>query len=1147
MPGIYVYCFLLFLLPGCTTQYSPDDYLPQALHAEPLVVPLKMTDGYQVNKLNGDSIKPIINSSGDTILTGVPLTLNGETVTLPAVTKPIIIKEDAGKPIQIKDNTYPFLNKPETVVAKPDTLKSIKISPQTDSIIVDDAHYILLTRSNLDVDSSSILLYESRPVKTQPMRYKDNAMLDIQYLDIGQGLKYSYINDLCQDKMGNIWMATDYGISKYDGTYVTNYTENEGLIHNRVNVVYADDSGRIWAGTQKGFCYLDGNTFVYFSDNEKIFNNQILGISNDTTGNLWIKSAQGLICYSGSSYKLFTPKNNFGETFFSEMRYDRNGNIWLNTPGGLVKYDGANYTYLNPGAEFLIQIVDQKEDAKGNIWFTSYTHGVTKYDGKVFTKYNQKSGLSENTIKSFMIDSKDRVWVGTRYNGLNLLSDTGYTVFKQEQGLSENKIFCTLEDNRGNIWAGTFGGGINKLNLEGFTEKIALHQLENSRVRPILKDQSGALWLGTEGSGLYRYDGKLLKKKLSNNIRNVEGFRSMLLDKDNTIWFGTNSTGVVYKYKSGAFQFYISLGINSSLLSLFEDKNQNIWMGTSTRGLGIFKENNMTYYNEQTGLSSNRIFVTIQDQKNNIWIGTEGGGLIKYDGTTFTTFSEKQGLFSKSITSIVEDENGNLWLGTLGAGVVKFDEKSFTYYGQKQGLVFDEVWSLRIDGNGQLWAGTDNGLSVLVPPSDSVNQKQTKYSVYSFGLQDGLKATDFNLNSVCIDNSNRIWWGTGKALITRDLNKPFNIQRPGSLHISYMEINDQYFDFRNLPDAVKNKISFDRVDAFENYPLNLSLPYNYNHLTFYFSAQEWNAPHKIRYSYRLTGGDNTWSTPSAETRADFRNLSNGSYQLEVKAINESNQWTESFIYRFSIRPAWWQTWWFNVVMILISMAFVYFITRQIYLARLRKQKAQLEKELAVQRERQRISSEMHDDIGAGLSGVRLLTEMTKDKLKETGATGDIEKIYNSVGEISAKMKEVIWSLNTENDSLNSLISYLQKQARQLMEHYPGKFAMNITGEIHEVKIAGEIRRHIYLSVKEALHNCIQHSGADRVEMNIQCGENLQITITDNGKGFNLKETGNTGNGLKNMHRRMKEIHGELSMKHDEGLTLTFIIPLNSAV
>ncbi|HEX4958402.1 MAG TPA: two-component regulator propeller domain-containing protein, partial [Lacibacter sp.] len=439
MPGICYYAFCIILLAGCTTQYSPDKSLPQALYAEPLVVPINIADGYIINKLTGDSIKPFINSTGDTISTGVPLILKGDTFQQPAVSKPLIIREDTSKPILITDNTRPIKYKPETIVAKPDTLKSYKISAQTDSIVINNKHFIKLTSSQLLVDTFTIPLHEPKPVKTQPMRYKDNAILDIQYMDIGQGLKYSYINNLCQDQKGNIWMATDYGISKYDGTYITHYSESEGLIHNRVNVVHADNRGRIWAGTQKGICVLDGNKFIRLSDQGKIFNSEILHISNGTDGNIWIKSTMGLICYTGSLIKLFTYTNSFPENSYSQIQSDHKGNIWLSGPAGVIKYDGTNYLHLNPGTDFLTSFVDVKEDAKGNTWFACYAHGVTKYDGNIFTKYNYKSGLSENTITSMMIDRKDRVWVGTRYNGLNLLIDSSNTIFKNEHGLSENK------------------------------------------------------------------------------------------------------------------------------------------------------------------------------------------------------------------------------------------------------------------------------------------------------------------------------------------------------------------------------------------------------------------------------------------------------------------------------------------------------------------------------------------------------------------------------------------------------------------------------------------------------------------------------------------------------------------------------------
>src|SRR5215204_546661 len=164
-----------------------------------------------------------------------------------------------------------------------------------------------------------------------------------------------------------------------------------------------------------------------------------------------------------------------------------------------------------------------------------------------------------------------------------------------------------------------------------------------------------------------------------------------------------------------------------------------------------------------------------------------------------------------------------------------------------------------------------------------------------------------------------------------------------------------------------------------------------------------------------------------------------------------------------------------MIVAVAALSIILLIVRLIYISRLRKQRAVLEKQLAVQFERQRISAEMHDDIGAGLSGIRLLTEMTKGKVKGTSASNEVEKIYESVGDISAKMKEVIWSLNTENDQLSSLISYIQRQARLWLENYSCHLTISTPEKIPDMEIAGESRRNIFLAVKEAVHNIIKHS------------------------------------------------------------------------
>jgi signal transduction histidine kinase len=164
-------------------------------------------------------------------------------------------------------------------------------------------------------------------------------------------------------------------------------------------------------------------------------------------------------------------------------------------------------------------------------------------------------------------------------------------------------------------------------------------------------------------------------------------------------------------------------------------------------------------------------------------------------------------------------------------------------------------------------------------------------------------------------------------------------------------------------------------------------------------------------------------------------------------------------------------------------------------------------------------------------------------VQDVAVEAEMEKIYQSVGDISGKMKEVIWSLNTENDQLSSLISYIQRQVRQWLENYPCQLHISIPEKIPDIEINGESRRNIFLAVKEAVHNIIKHSGADNVNIEITCNGALKILVSDNGKGIHKDEPNDTGNGLRNMRQRMHQVHGKFLMQNREGLTLTFEIPL----
>ncbi len=1146
------YFFLLLFLAGCRENATHSNDGEIRLYPDPITVSLDTSVGYIVNQLTGDSIKPLITSSGDTFKTGVPVPLLNKIIGKEIIQPKIIESVQTIKTI-ITDNVYPVPEKLTVITVDTDRLKKIKLGEGDQSFVLRNTYGVVPTGVPIPVKGKKMPFSEPRPVKAAPMRTKDNATTSIQYLDVDQGLSYSYVYALHEDKSGNLWFGMDgTGLSKYDGISFINYTEKTGLINNVVISIAEDMQKRLWLGTQGGISCFDGKTFTRYTEQEGLLSNSTLLVFTDKKGNIWFCSLNGISKYDGYNITHYSRKEGLLCNSVYSCLEDSKGNIWMATDSGAVKFDGSRFTYYSMNDGMPANIISAlSEDKDGNIWFGFFSEGLCKFDGTTFTYYRKGDGLSDASIRSMMNDSKGNIWIGTLGGGMNKFDGKKFTRYSVEHGSSSSKIRQIIEDRNGNIWFGTEGGGVNKLNATNFEYPLSESLVENNRIRPILKGRNGDLWFGTDAGHI----GKLTTANKANGLNQfiyymlqenfLKGQRSLEEDKNDNIWIGTTGAGII-QYDGNRFLKY-SLGKepeNESIFDILNDKNGNTWFVTRGGIIAGFDGKNFSFYTTKNGLPGSIIYSMLEDKKGNIWFCSEGSGIYKYDGKNIIVYSAKEGLFNQSITSITEDDQGNIWLGTLGSGVCMFDGKSFTYYSEKQGLAHNNVWSVFCDRTNQVWIGTDKGLSLYRQKNDSLMNKKSNYVFYNFGAQDGLKAIDFNLHSVTVDNNNRIMWGTGKSVPSFDLNKGFHADSIRSLSLSYIEINEQFYDFRNLHDSTGSKISFSSIAPFQNLPDGLTLAYDQNHLTFHFSAIDWSSPDKIKYSYQLIGTDESWSSPSSNTFTDYRNLRHGDYELQVKAIGRSQIWTKPFSYHFTILPPWWLTWWFKSIIVLISLVVIFLIARFIYRYQLRKQKAILEKQLAVQFERQRISSEMHDDIGAGLSGVRLLTEMAKTKSTDPQSISEIEKIYQSVGDVSARMKEVIWSLNTENDTLTSLISYIQRQARQMMEYYPCNFNIIVPDRIPEINISGETRRHIYLAVKEALHNVIKHSGANKVKLNITCDDKLLITVSDNGNGMNPDKNSPGGNGLKNMQKRMNQINGEFIKKNGNGLSLTFVIPLN---
>ncbi|MGE5108806.1 MAG: ATP-binding protein, partial [Sphingobacteriales bacterium] len=216
--------------------------------------------------------------------------------------------------------------------------------------------------------------------------------------------------------------------------------------------------------------------------------------------------------------------------------------------------------------------------------------------------------------------------------------------------------------------------------------------------------------------------------------------------------------------------------------------------------------------------------------------------------------------------------------------------------------------------------------------------------------------------------------------------------------------------------------------------------------------------------------------------------------------------------------------------------------------KLEKERQEMEKQFTIihtqQEERNRISADMHDELGAGMTAIRLMSEMAKTKTKENPIP-EIEKISDSSNDLLNKMNAIIWSMNSSNDTLPNLVSYIRSYALTYFENFDIKCRIDINENVPEKVLNGEIRRNIFLTVKEALNNVVKHSQATELILNFSFEKSICVKIHDNGIGLDPQHTREFGNGLKNMRKRMERLGGQFIIENNNGTTITLCIPFES--
>jgi len=843
---------------------------------------------------------------------------------------------------------------------------------------------------------------QPKPIPALAPVYKEDAIYDINYLSIKQGLPVGAFTIL-EDSQGQLWLGGKGGLVRYDGNNFFHYTQKEGFF-DEIWSLEEDSKGNIWIAGQKGICSYDGQNVTYYMVGDDSENNgfKIIGcptIMEDSKGNIWFgtsspNNGMGVFCFDGQNFTVFEDK------------------YWIKEDA----YDKMPKTGYENRVNKII------EDSQGYFWWATLGNGVVRYDGQHLIQYTMEEGLVDNSLTSILEDSKGRIWFGSSLSGSlsgaaqkgvscyqpdpSTLHGAGgtFTNFTKEENLNNSPVFGIIEDAANNLWFSTYNGGLIKYDGTNFTHLKAKGKLDTHNL-PVTADSKGNLWVGSSGRA-----GKLNRFKPNSFVHFSEeqGVSSLFImkikkDSKGNIWMGTWGGGVI-KYDGQYFTSYTKEhGLcDDYITGIYEDSKGNMWFGSIYNGASRFDGKVFTNYSVGQGINSNMVINVAEDYLGNIWFACgEQGGIIQLNPTTgqFTQFTasdsddtkkaesntdwgkikedsqrnlwfqgvgwvakydseENQINFvyqlgkQEKVTFILEDDKDNFWFGGKNR-LVKVDNKvpnganKTTLFSKENGGLDFEIASITQDNQNNIWVGSDKGLALLIGGLDQIGTKDWIYYTYADGLKSNV------VYAGCLDSKNRMWWANGADGLTMlDLtNFSLPTEAPKNLSLSHIEINQEFLDYRNLSNTdysntlafgniVKEKV--DSIVAFQNYPTTLSLPYDVNHLTFHFSAIDWAASHKIQYSFKMEGLDENWSPTQTEAKADYRNLPYGTHTFKVKAIGEAQVWSAPFEYTFTILPPWWHTWWAYVLYAVLALG-----TSGWYIQRLLK-KLEKEKSLNIQ-------------------------------------------------------------------------------------------------------------------------------------------------------------------------------------------------------
>lgn len=956
-------------------------------------------------------------------------------------------------------------------------------------------------------------------------------------------------------------------------------TSENGLSNNQVNVILQDHKGFLWLGTNDGLNRYDGQTIKVFNKQSKIKNgiggNIITDIIQDADHKLWIATQDGGISvfdpYSASELKFRHFKHNKSDTtsiptnFITTLLDDGNGLIWFGTEGhGVLAMDKKSGKIIHKIAVNARNIIKLFKGPKDEIWVGRQGGGLLKINVKtgsasqdvryldfyknlphmVITSFlkvddgywigswdkviyhiddkdkeiiiNKSSGFQQDIVNAFL-NTDTHIWIGGE-NGIQLYDKTTKRFYKiisqpgNKYPITKNMVKCLFHDRNGIVWVGTSKGLLQYDRNAKTFDQIFLDEHQELKIYDVSFYDESRIDFATD-KGIYSYfpltrkihlhkyyfEGQKLIVSKIYRTKNRKTFlgtnRSLFALENNELKMlkNTNEDEVMYNIIASRIIDIEEVKIKGEqcLITVpyghyftYYNFNKSQWYSRLTKGINVIS---------QFGIKDNLIKDVLVDSNTILFSTVKSGINVYQNDTSFVVNTENNKVLqTNNISQVIRYKKGYI-ISTFGGGIYLADEK------------FKNLSLLPLSPNLNEGIYFDGELLWLISNGNLFQYHLTKQFIRKIMLPDKYKSGGISGKIYC-DQKGTIY------VLGQNYFIPINSNFEWETQFYNMTITDIKVGNSTINYSKGNKIF---------------VPYDKNNIKFEFSVPHYSGSEEIKYSYKIPELSNEWIDINDKQFLEFYNMNSGKYRLNVRYSNINGLWNEyPQSVEFEIGLPVYKQWWFILILTITSGASIVYI----YQEKLKNEKIQ-------NTIRNKISQDLHDQVGATLTGINIYSKLAKNKVDETGNIdlhNLLEKISSSAQNTITDINDIVWAINPHNDSFEGIVNRMQTLMQSVFHPNNIQYEFSFNEALFKRPMDMSLRKNLFLIFRELINNILKHSACTfvLVDLNLVSNE-LILTIVDDGKGFDyenaLQKPSMSGNGLKNIMLRVKENEGNVEV------------------